>query len=67
MAHSDTSQYRALMTKPRGDLERDLEIDDERREAIVHCLEDGDLRLILQDVDFSRLTSGGLGGGYLWD
>lgn len=60
------NQYRALMTAHR-DLGRDLQIEGERREAIVHCLENGDLRLILQDVDFSRLTSGGLGGGYLWD
>ncbi len=67
MAHSRTNQYRALMTTLHGDSLRDLGIDDGRREAIVHCLEGGDLRLILQDVDFGRLTSGGLGGGYLWD
>ncbi len=67
MATDDSGRYRARMLKRRGDVELSLDLDESRREAIIKCLEGGDLRMVLQDVDLDRLAVGDLGGGYLWD
>lgn len=67
MATSESSRYEAKMTKRRGDVELSLDVDDDRRAAIMKCLEGGDLRMVLQEVDVDKLASGNLGGGYLWD
>lgn len=60
-------RYEAQMRGRRGDVELKFDIDESRREAIMKCLEGGDLRMVLQDVDIDRLTSSAIGGGYLWD
>lgn len=60
-------RYQARMRSRKGDVELKLELDESRRAAIMKCLEGGDLRMVLQDVDLDRLTAGELGGGYLWD
>lgn len=67
MESSGGGRYQARMTKGQRDLELTLDVGEGRREAIMKCLEGGDLRMVLQDVDLSQLDSGELGGGYLWD
>lgn len=67
MAKSESSKYQARMIKRQGDVELSLDVDDDRRSAIMKCLEGGDLRMVLQDVDIDKLAGGNLGGGYLWD
>lgn len=66
MESSDGGRYQARMAKGR-DLELSLDLGEGRREAIMKCLEGGELRMVLQDVDLSQLDAGELGGGYLWD
>jgi hypothetical protein len=67
MEASESGRYQARMSKRRGDVELTLDLGKGRREAIMKCLERGDLRMVLQDVDLDRLAVGDLGGGYLWD
>jgi hypothetical protein len=67
MATSESGRYEARMKKRRGDVELQLDLGEGRREAIMKCLEKGDLRMVLQDVDLDRLAASDLGGGYLWD
>jgi hypothetical protein len=67
MDTNDRGQYQARMSKRRGDVELTLDLGEGRREAIMKCLEGGDLRMVLQDVDLDRLGVGDLRGGYLWD
>jgi hypothetical protein len=67
MDKGEGARYQARMQSRRGDVELKLELDDDRRAAIMKCLEGGDLRMVLQDVDLDRLAAGELGGGYLWD
>jgi hypothetical protein len=67
MEASESGRYQARMSKRRGDVELTLDLGEGRREAIMKCLERGDLRMVLQDVDLDRLAVGDLGGGYLWD
>lgn len=67
MSSTEAGRYQARMTKRRGDVELSLSLDEGRRQAIMKCLEGGDLRMVLQDVDIDSLPDGGVGGGYLWD
>jgi hypothetical protein len=67
MEASESGRYQARMSKRRGDVELTLDLGEGRREAIMKCLERGDLKMVLQDVDLDRLATGDLGGGYLWD
>jgi hypothetical protein len=67
MAKKKSSQYQATMIKRRGDVELSFDLDGDRRAAIMKCLDGGDLRMVLQDVDVDKLAGGNLGGGYLWD
>lgn len=67
MNDESLSRFEARMVKARGDVEVRFEVDDERLAAIKSCLESGDLRMVLKDVDLDRLGAGDLGGGYLWD
>jgi len=67
MAKEESGKYQAKMIKRRGDVELSLDVDDARRAAIMKCLDGGDLRLVLQEVDVDKLAGGNLGGGYLWD
>jgi hypothetical protein len=67
MEASESGRYQARMSKRRGDVELTLDLGKGRREAIMKCLDRGDLRMVLQDVDLDRLAVGDLGGGYLWD
>lgn len=60
-------QFETRMKKTRGDLEFAFNVDAGQRDAIIKCLEGGDLRMILQDVQLERLNVGDLKGGYLWD
>lgn len=59
-------RYQARRSEGR-DLELTLDVGEGRREAILNCLEKGELRMVLQDVDLDQLAGGDLGGGYLWD
>lgn len=60
-------RYEAQMRSRRGEVEVTFALDEGRREAIMKCLEGGDLKMVLQDVDLDRLSASKLGGGYLWD
>jgi hypothetical protein len=62
-----SGQFEARMTKTRGDLEFSFDLTEDHREAIRKCLDGGNLRMILQDVQLDRLNVGDLKGGYLWD
>lgn len=67
MASGESGSYEARMVKRKGDVELTLDLGEGRREAIMKCLERGELKMVLQDVDLDRLASNRLGGGYLWD
>ncbi|HEX8581856.1 MAG TPA: hypothetical protein VF640_06000 [Acidimicrobiales bacterium] len=67
MESSEGGKYQARQGEGGRSLELSFDVSGDRRDQIMRCLESGELRMVLQDVDVEQLSRGDLGGGYLWD